>query len=415
VLQDEYNTPHRMLGSMLDITDLKQAEHEIASNVAHRKFLAESMPVIVWTASATGQVDFVNNQFEVYTGIRYNDALEDGWKAAMHPEDLTRFETQWREAIVYKSDFQLEVRLRLYNGYHHWNILRAKSRKDDTGDIVSWVITTIDIHEQKQLHELLERKVDERTAELVKMNHALEVSNNDLQQFASVASHDLQEPLRKIHLYANLIGDRYGQRLDGASGYLHKIVQSSVRMKSIIHNILNYSKLSADHLGFELTNINDLVREIVEDLEIAIQEKQAQISVDKFPLIDTIPGQIRQVFQNMIGNALKFSRPGVPPHIRITAERIDSKALYARQDPKGQFCRITIQDNGIGFNEKFSQSIFVLFQRLHSKDAYEGTGIGLAIVKKIVDKHQGLIAASGRENEGASFTIILPLHQPQPQ
>jgi two-component system CheB/CheR fusion protein len=415
VLQDEYNTPHRMLGSMLDITDLKQAEHEIASNVAHRKFLAESMPVIVWTASATGQVDFVNNQFEVYTGIRYNDALEDGWKAAMHPEDLTRFETQWREAIVYKSDFQLEVRLRLYNGYHHWNILRAKSRKDDTGDIVSWVITTIDIHEQKQLHELLERKVDERTAELVKMNHALEVSNNDLQQFASVASHDLQEPLRKIHLYANLIGDRYGQSLDGASGYLHKIVQSSVRMKSIIHNILNYSKLSADHLGFELTNINDLVREIVEDLEIAIQEKQAQISVDNFPLIDTIPGQIRQVFQNMIGNALKFSRPGVPPHIRITAERIDSKALYARQDPKGQFCRITIQDNGIGFNEKFSQSIFVLFQRLHSKDAYEGTGIGLAIVKKIVDKHQGLIAASGRENEGASFTIILPLHQPQPQ
>jgi two-component system CheB/CheR fusion protein len=333
----------------------------------------------------------------------------------MHPEDLARFEAQWHEAITYKSDFQIEIRLRLYNGFYHWNILRAKSRKDDTGSIISWVITTIDIHEQKQLHELLERKVDERTTELVKMNHALEVSNNDLQQFASVASHDLQEPLRKIHLYANLIGERYGQHLDGASGYLQKIVQSSVRMKSIIHNILNYSKLSADHVGFEPTNINDLIREIVEDLEIAIQEKQAQISVDKFPLIDTIPGQIRQVFQNMMGNALKFSRPGVPPRVRITAERIDSKALYAKQDPKGAFCRITIQDNGIGFNEKFSQSIFVLFQRLHSKDAYEGTGIGLAIVKKIVDKHQGLIAASGKENGGASFTIILPLHQSQPQ
>jgi two-component system CheB/CheR fusion protein len=415
VLQDEYNTPYRMLGSMLDITELRRAEHEIASNVAHRKFMAESMPVIVWTASATGQVDFVNSQFEVYTGIRYDDALEDGWKGAVHPEDLARFEAQWTDAITFKSDFQIEVRLRLYTGFYHWNILRAKARKDDQGGIISWVITTIDIHEQKQLHELLERKVDERTTELVKMNHALEVSNNDLQQFASVASHDLQEPLRKIHLYANLIGERYSQNLNGASGYLQKIVQSSVRMKSIINNILNYSKLSADHVGLEPTNINDLIHEIVEDLEISIQEKQAQISVDRFPLIDTIPGQIRQVFQNMIGNALKFSRPGVPPRIRITAECIDSKTLYARQDPQGKFCRITIQDNGIGFNEKFSQSIFVLFQRLHSKDAYEGTGIGLAIVKKIVDKHQGLIAATGKENEGASFTIILPLHQYQPQ
>jgi len=415
VLHDEqYDTPFRMLGSMLDITELKRAEQEIANNIAQKKFLAESMPLTVWTTDSNGEVDFVNRQFEMYTGLSYDDALDGGWRKMVHPDDISSLDSLWQESMEYGSDFQQEVRLRLFTGEYHWNILRAKAQKDKSGNVDTWVVTTIDINDQKQQHDILEKKVDERTRELVKMNHALEISNNDLQQFASVASHDLQEPLRKIHLYANLINDRHGVHLDGAATYLHKILQSSSRMKSIINNIMSYSKLSAENVEFQPTDINEMIGELLEDLEISINERNASVYVSRFPIIDTIPGQIRQVFQNIIGNALKFAKPDVTPQISITAVRVDRMSLGAAPHPKGDFCCIAIKDNGIGFDARFAESIFLLFHRLHSKDAYEGTGIGLAIAKKIIEKHHGLISAVSKENQGSTFTLILPIRQNEP-
>ena len=410
VMHDEQRTPYRMIGSMLDITELKRAEQEIASNVAQRQFLAESMPLIVWIATDEGTVTFVNKQFELYTGISSESALERGWKLAVHPDDAQRLDAQWNVARVSKREFQIEIRIRTHDAKFHWNIFRAKPQRDDSGNIINWVITTIDINDQKQLNELLERKVEARTRELRKINDALEVSNNDLQQFASVASHDLQEPLRKIHLYSNMLKERYGSVLGGGSSYLQKILLSSARMKSIINNVLNYSKLSAANATYQPTNLNELIEEILEDLEIPIQEKSAVIHLDKFPMIDTIPGQIRQVFQNLIGNALKFSKSGESPVIQITQEQTDTIDLDSACKTHGKFCRIQVKDNGIGFNEKFANNIFTLFQRLHSKDAYEGTGIGLAIAKKIIEKHNGLINAVSKEGDGATFTIVLPIH-----
>jgi two-component system CheB/CheR fusion protein len=410
VLQNEFNMPYRILGSILDITGLKQAEREIANSVAQRKFLAESMPLIVLTARPTGEIEFVNHQFEVYTGMDPEEALDHGWLKAVHPEDEW-FKTRWQESISTRSDFQVEIRLRMFMGEYHWNLVRAKGRKNENGEVVGWAITTIDIHDQRVQHETLERKVEERTLELMRINHALEISNNDLQQFASIASHDLQEPLRKINLYANLIHDRFGEQLNGATPYLGKILQSSIRMKSIINNIMGYSKLSAENASFEKTDINRMIEEILEDLEISINEKGAEFDVGRFPEIEAISGQIRQVFQNVIGNALKFSRKDVPPKVEITAERIDERSFEAQEDPDGNFVRISIRDNGIGFNNRFNENIFKLFHRLHSKDSYEGTGIGLAIAKKIVEKHGGLITAEGVENEGSVFTIVLPIEQ----
>lgn len=412
VMHDQFGTPYRMLGSILDISEIKKAEMEIASNVARRKFLAESMPLMVWTASPDGSVDFVNRHFESYTGLVHDLALGNGWERAIHHDDLSRLRSVWSSNIKSGTDFQEEVRILLNDGSYHWNILRAKAQKDEAGAVVNWVVTTIDINDQKQLSELLERKVQERTTELLNTNYALEVSNNDLQQFASVASHDLQEPLRKIHMYASMLRDRKLTANDGGAPYIEKIMASSSRMKSIITNILNYSKLSAQDIKFELTNIRTLISEILEDLEVAIREKNARIEVSDFPLIETVPGQIRQVFQNIIGNALKFSKPKSEPVVKIEAVRVIRKAFDAPENSNGQWCRITIVDNGIGFNPKFAEQIFLIFQRLHSKDSYEGTGIGLAIAKKIIEKHNGIISAVGNDGEGACFTIVLPVHQP---
>lgn len=413
VIHDEYGMPFRMLGSMLDISELKRAEREVANVIAQRQFVVESMPLIVFTANSKGMVDFVNSQFEVYTGLSQTEALGEGWKAMIHPQDITELNAMWNESVQFRSDVQVELRLRMYNGEFHWNILRAKVRNVEDNGQASWVITMIDIHDQKQQHEILEKMVEERTQELTRINLELESSNSDLQQFASVASHDLQEPLRKIHLYANLIHDRHGAHLDGAAPYLTKILQSSGRMKSIINNILGYSKLSAENATFEPVDFNELIAEIVEDLEVAITEKKAVINAERFPRIECIPAQMRQVFQNILGNALKFSKPDLPPVIDISCERITDLSFDASTDENGDFCRITVTDNGIGFNEKFSTNIFLLFQRLHSKDTYEGTGIGLAIAKKIIEKHLGLISAHGKENNGATFIIVLPLKQHQ--
>lgn len=408
IMQDEYNTPYRMVGSMLDLTELKQAQEEIARSTAQRQFLAESMPLIVWTANAEGKVDFVNKQFETYTGIRADDALGDGWLQAVHADDLKRLKNLWSEAVQTKNDFQLEIRLQVGGSDYHWNILRAKAMQYGDASLVRWVITTIDIHEQKLYHERLEQKVEERTTELRKINKALETSNHDLQQFASVASHDLQEPLRKIHLYATMIHERPG---DEASNHLRKILNSSARMKSIIHNILNYSKLSAEDVRFEPTNLNKIISDIVDDLEIAIREKNAVVNAGELPVVDSIAGQIRHVFQNMIGNSLKFARPEVSPEINISGEIVGALDFDAAPDTNGDYLRVSVRDNGIGFNEKFSDQIFVLFQRLHSKDVFEGTGIGLAIAKKIIEKHNGIMKATGKENEGATFTFIIPIKQ----
>lgn len=256
----------------------------------------------------------------------------------------------------------------------------------------------------------LEKKVLERTRELVIANQDLESSNNDLQQFASVASHDLKEPLRKIQIFSSILSQRAQKNDPGMIDYLNRITTSANRMESLIHDLLSFSRLSMDVL-FETADPNDIIREILTDLELQISEKKAIVQTVTLPVMDIVPGQMRQVFQNLISNAIKFTKPGIAPRIQISAERVSGLSFDSEHDKQGPFCRITVTDNGIGFSEQYLDRIFTIFQRLHSREEYEGTGIGLAITRKIIDRHNGIITARSKENEGASFIIVLPVHQ----
>jgi two-component system, chemotaxis family, CheB/CheR fusion protein len=178
----------------------------------------------------------------------------------------------------------------------------------------------------------------------------------------------------------------------------------------LINDLLTFTRLSVN-ASFENVSLNRLVDEVMSDLELAITEKHATIEVDDLPKVDAITGQIRQVFQNIISNALKFTKKDEKPRIKITCELVEGCAIDARRDENGDFCRIVIKDNGIGFDNEYAEKIFTIFQRLHSREQYEGTGIGLAITKKIIERHKGVIAASGKENEGSKFVIVLPLKQ----
>ncbi|MES2892659.1 MAG: ATP-binding protein [Bacteroidota bacterium] len=274
----------------------------------------------------------------------------------------------------------------------------------DEGTSLSIILT--DLTPQKQTQLLLKANNEK----LQQMNHELELSNHDLQQFASVASHDLQEPLRKIQIFSNFLKERFATDLtQEASAYLDKIISSSQRMKVLIIDILSYSQLSQEDNSYVFTDLNVLINEVLEDYEILLKEKKASIIVDPLPSIEVNPGQMRQVFQNIISNALKFIRKDTPPYIRISANPgVEGNEPATHNE---SFCYLSFKDNGIGFDDKFARTIFTLFRRLHTKDKFEGTGIGLAISKKIIEKHRGNIIAKGQEGVGSEFIIVLPTRQ----
>lgn len=261
-----------------------------------------------------------------------------------------------------------------------------------------------------EAHATLEQKVAERTAELVRTNEALEASNAELQQYAYLASHDLQEPLRKIMTFSNIVADRYLADRPDAHPFVERIIASSVRMRNLINDLLEYSKISGTAF-FEHTNLDVLLAEALADLELLIREKGATLHLGPLPHADVIPGQITQLFQNLLSNALKFSRSGVAPEVRVTGHYITGPDLEAPVCSSSNWIRIEVADNGIGFHEEYRNKIFMLFQRLHGREEYAGTGLGLAIVKKIVDRHHGLIGARSQEGAGAAFMVVLPTQQ----
>lgn len=256
--------------------------------------------------------------------------------------------------------------------------------------------------------ENLEIKVRERTKELVEKNKELELSNHELQQFSWIVSHDLKEPLRKIQIFNNLIKDKYLEHNIKGVEYINRTIKSAERMQNLISDLLEYSRLSAD-VDSEKANLNELVQEVVTDLDFLIEEKKATITVSNLPTIKGIPTQLRQVFHNLIENSLKFAREGVLPIVQINSELIKTRDFDSVPSDSGKFCRITVKDNGIGFDVQYLNKIFMIFQSLSDRSVYEGTGIGLAIAKKIIEKHNGVITAKSAVWEGASFIMLLPL------
>ncbi|SFD78566.1 hybrid sensor histidine kinase/response regulator [Flavobacterium phragmitis] len=261
---------------------------------------------------------------------------------------------------------------------------------------------------RKEAQDNLEIKIAERTKELVQKNEELELRNHELQQFSWVVSHDLNEPIRKIQIFIKIIKDLYLKTDDKAVDYVNRTIKSAERMQTLITDLLAYSRLSAQ-VKPEKTDLNEVLQEVLSDFDYLIENKNATIKTNELPTVDSIPSQMRQVFQNLIGNALKFSGIDQKPEIEITSEIIVEKSFDSPTSPEGSFCRIVVKDNGIGFDEIYLDRIFIIFQSLNDRQTYEGTGIGLAIAKKIIEKHNGLITAKSEVGKGASFIIVLPL------
>lgn len=277
-----------------------------------------------------------------------------------------------------------------------------------------------EMRERKAEKIRLEKAVQERTRELKKANEllalknfSLEKMNTELEAFSYVASHDLQEPLRKIQTFASIINAKETQNLSANGIKYFQLMQTAAgRMQQLIRDLLVFSKISADERKFEAVDMGLIIDEIKQEFEESIAEKHAVIEVNEICKVRSIHFQFRQLMHNLISNALKFSNPDVPPHIVITSKNHKAGKLNKiNLQPDKEYCHINITDNGIGFKKQFSKKIFEVFQRLHEREKYSGTGIGLAIVKKIVDNHNGIIMATSEVNKGTSFDIYIPSMQ----
>ncbi|MEJ7767936.1 MAG: PAS domain S-box protein [Chitinophagaceae bacterium] len=299
-------------------------------------------------------------------------------------------------------------------------LLNACAIQQDSFEEPCILLTISDITEQRILDnelkcfsERLEQQVLERTLLLYEANKNLQHSNKNLEQFAFVASHDLQEPLRKIRTYASLLHDQYKNFPAEALELVCKISTSAERMATLIQQLLNFSKILKGDSAFEKADLNEIMCDLKIDFELAIAEKKAVIVYDTLPTIDVIPLQINQLFHNIISNSLKFSKTDTNPVISISSTLLTASDLkkHADLDQNLTYVQINIKDNGIGFEQQFSEKVFLIFQRLNSRSHFTGTGVGLALCKAIAINHHGEIAAFSKQNEGALFTIILPLHQ----
>lgn len=380
---------------------LQELSEKIQQSETQYKTLTNSLPLMIFTANATGDVLYANDWLTMYTGYNITELNTSSWQTVIHPADYAAFIQLLKSGV----NNQAQVRLKnIATGEYLWHQVSLTPTRPGKPEQYTGYI--VDIHAQKVYEATLKDNIElKNTQEELKNNQQvlekyieeLNRSNYELQQFAYVASHDLQEPIRKILFYNSyLLNNPSGINNKGLN-YLTQMQASSHRMRNLIQDLLTFSLINKEKVNFQPTDLNTVVNEVVQDMEVSISQKNATINTQSLPIVYGDAIMMRQLFGNLIGNSLKFSRPAISPIISISNQLINGNV------------EIIVKDNGIGFDDKYLPQMFTLFKRLHSRETYEGTGLGLAICRKIVDLHQGKIWAEGKEGEGATFHISLPV------
>jgi PAS domain S-box-containing protein len=381
-------------GIHTDITQRRLTEQSLRDGERRFRELADAMPQMVWEAGPDGQFAYFNRRWYDYTG-RPQTAVDGGmWKEVIHPDDRQESFERWGAAIQSGQSYEAEHRLASSGGHYRWFLARAVPVRNGEREITRWLGTFTDIDGRKHMESRLRSSLE---------------SNRDLEEFAAVASHDLQEPLRKIHSFAACLKDEQSANLDAEGrNYLERIQSAATRMTLLIADLLQLSRLSSRAKPFVPVDLNQVMAGVLSDLETRLTNTRGRVETVNLPTVLGDPLQMRQLLQNLIGNALKFHEKDVAPVVRMSAELVDANDDHG-QVRRGGACRILVTDNGIGFEEKYLDKVFTIFQRLHGRDQYEGTGIGLAICRKIVERHAGSITARSQLGEGSTFIVTLPV------
>jgi PAS domain S-box-containing protein len=383
-----------------DITQRKLTEQSLRDGERQFRELADAMPQIVWGARPDGVFDYYNRRWYEFTGRPEGPGGDGSWSDVVHPDDQQESLARWHSAIRSGHAYEIEYRLKTKEGQYRWYLTRALPVRTADGVITRWFGTCTDIDKRKRTEDQL------RASALL-----LGQSNRELEQFATIASHDLQEPLRKIQAFVGCLREEQAASLNPEGRqYLDRIQNAASRMTSLVADLLEFSRVSSKAKGFSPVNLNEVISGVVSDLETRLSQTGGRVEILDLPTVASDPIQMRQLLQNLIGNALKFHRKGEPPVVRVSAEIIGAVGEHGRAT-SGGVCRLSVTDNGIGFDEKYLDRVFTIFQRLHGRGEYEGNGIGLAICRRIVERHGGAITAHSTPGNGAAFIVTLPLLQ----
>jgi PAS domain S-box-containing protein len=363
-----------------DISDKKRIQAELLASEARFRQLADTMPQIVWTARPDGYIDYYNERWYEYTGFRRDDFGDASWEPVLHPEDLQRTREAYYGAIDSGRPYSIEYRLMDRNGNRwRWFVGRAVPVRDAEGGIVKWFGTCTDIDEQKQVQDELRR------------------ANEGLEQFAFSASHDLQEPLRSVKIYSELLAKRHADTIgEEAQQFITNVRNGATRMEMLIRDLLTYTQATKFEEPQETIDANEALNSALANLASSVLESGAKISADPLPSLHVHGMHLQQLFQNLIGNAIKYRSPERSLTVHVAAERRSAQWIF------------TVSDNGIGIDPEYKENIFGLFKRLHTSDEYSGTGIGLAICHRIVDRYHGRIWVESEPGRGSTFRFELP-------
>jgi PAS domain S-box-containing protein len=389
---------------------LQDLSEKVQKSEAQYKVLTNALPLIIFSLNPQGELIYANEWLTRFSGETIESLNKGKWKHVIHKDDYDSFSLLLKNGIT-SDAVTVKTQTRIKNkktGEYFWHQVSLSPLKNDLGELQSWIGYIVDIHAQKVYEQTLMDNFElKQTQEQLKDNQLmmekyideLNRSNRELTQFAFIASHDLQEPVRKLLFYSDYLLQKYKGNIDEKGmEYLQNMHSASQRMRNLIQDLLLFSQIHKEKMEFRATDLNVIMNEMLQDLEISIEEKKARVTVDPLPTIQADEVMMRQLFTNIIGNSLKYSKPGQSPEIKVTNREVDG------------FLEIAFEDNGIGFDEKYVSQIFTLFQRLHTRELYEGTGLGLAICRKIVELHNGKISAEAKEGKGATFYVSLPLN-----
>jgi PAS domain S-box-containing protein len=398
---------------LIDLADrLRESE-------AQYKKLTDTLPLMMFTTNAGGFLIYANTWLKNFFGLGEIEPNRISWLNFIHVQSNKNVREEWETAQLDQKTLSMEAKINVKNSTLEsiWHLITLVPIKSDAGVLTGWTGFFVDINAQKIVQETLKNNIDLKAAQKQLLNsqsrleekvQELNKSNHDLEQFAYIASHDLQEPLRKIRSFTELL-EAHIDHPEKRKGYMQKIDQASQRMTNLIKDVLDYSRLSRSESVFENVDLNDVLKQVMEDVELVVRDKNATIKAQKLPVINGIRPQLHQLFYNFINNALKFNNGD--PVINVNARELDQEEVKSNPELSlhSKYIEITFKDNGIGFDQKYARQIFTIFKRLNSKDSFAGTGIGLALCKKIVDNHHGSIEANGEPGQGAEFIVTLPI------
>ena len=382
---------NEMLASIQSRDDnLNQAlmEREAALREAEKarerlRFMAESMPQKIFTALPGGETDYLNRQWTEFTGLPVEQIQNWGWEQFVHPDDREDNVEAWRHSLETGEPFHFQHRFRRADGVYRWHLSRALAMRNADGQILLWIGSCTDIHEQKETEEELRR------------------ANDDLQQFAYSASHDLQEPIRNVALYSQIVSNRYQAILDAdGKQFLGFLTEGGRRLAKLVDDLLAYTRAGAGEMNPTSVDSSAVLKDALSSLAETIRENEAIVTHDPLPEVWMGATHLQQLLQNLISNALKYRNQDLP-RIHISAVNL------------GAAWRFSVKDNGIGIDAKYKEVIFGVFKRLHRDQKYTGTGIGLAICQRVVERYGGRIWVESEPGRGSTFFFTVPRHAPR--